>query len=317
MGKDEAWKRDGVGHGDEKDERECDRPLTGAEEEEWSRMEQEWPSRLARYTAPMPSGDQTAALIERVRRIAGGEPADGVSVSGSLSSGPLEPQVPDVWSELERKREHEPVWSKSFVLLRSQWSVYGMRGWLLTAGAMLAAGFGAGSFDYEPSKGLSLWIHWITLFAVGAMTYAFRPVDEGMRLLERLGRHTPMQQTMARFLSVLIVQFAAATLASVLVLGSGLKLPLSEFLYSWTAPLLLFAVAGFVLSQWWGSRIAGAVLLAIWTIQLAAGERLKGVYLLATPELPDYDTTRIVAWVLTGLLLAAFFLSRSGRERRA
>lgn len=317
MRKDEAWKRGGPEQRITEEHQSGDgKPLDEAEEEEWDRLEREWAPRLSRYTAPLPSQDQTAELIERVRRIVSSQPVEIKSAAPAQPSARLEPQLPDLWSELERERAQESSWSNAFVLLRSQWSVYGLRGWLLTAAAMIAAGYGAGAFDYEPSKGLSLWIHWITLFAIGTMTYAFRPVDEGMRILERLGRYTPMQQTMARFLSVLIVQFVAASAASLLVLGSGLKLPLSDFVFSWTAPMLLFAVAGFVLSQWWGSRIAGAALLAIWTIQLAAGDRLKRFYLLATPDLPDYEATRILAWVLTGLLFAAFFVSRTGKERR-
>jgi hypothetical protein len=290
--------------------------LSPGEERELLRLEEAWRGKFARYTASLPTPERTADLIARVRSMADRDESSEYGAQDEASRAGTAPggEIPDVWSELEKARRREPLWSRAYVLFRSQWSVYGTRGWLATAAAMFAAGYGAGQYEYDSARGLSVWLHGITLIAIFAMAYAFRPIDEGMRQLQRIGYYSPLQQTIARFSVVLGVQFAAALAASFMLTDTGIRMALIPFLLGWTAPLLLFAVAGFVLSQWWGTRTAAAALLAVWAAQLAGGDRLQWAYLLATPGLPYYDTTRYIAWAMAAGLLAAYFVLRPGKE---
>jgi hypothetical protein len=290
--------------------------LSPEEERELVRMEKAWRGKFDRYTASLPTPERTADLIARVRSMADRDESSEYGAQDEASRAGTAPggEIPDVWSELEKARRREPLWSRAYVLFRSQWSVYGTRGWLATAAAIFAAGYGAGQYEYDSARGLSVWLHGITLIAIFAMAYAFRPIDEGMRQLQRIGYYSPLQQTIARFSVVLGVQFAAALAASFMLTDTGIRLTLIPFLLGWTAPLLLFAVAGFVLSQWWGTRTSSSALLAVWAAQLAGGDRLQWAYLLATPGLPYYETTRYIAWAMTAGLLAAYFVRRHGKE---
>jgi hypothetical protein len=261
------------------------------EEEQLEQLEQleaRWSARMERFTAPVPSTESILRLLERVK-------AEQVPVQ----------KPADLRAELEAVQMRQSPLQTLFQLVSAQWNFYGSRSWLMTALLMVAASFGGTAYvpTGEPLLALMEWVKWMTLLIIVFVGWAFRSKNEGMRLLERLGAYSLVQQLSARFVLVIGFQMILAGVLSLFVRGASL----GGFWLSWSIPMLFFGVALLALSTWANAKVAVGVSLGLWSLQFFAHQQLGAFDLFALPGMEHFAMSR---WVTAGLTVALWLVWR-------
>ncbi|WP_091832319.1 hypothetical protein [Marininema halotolerans] len=261
-----------------------------SEREELDELEKKWMSRMTSFTTPVPTPEDTLDLIARVKEQA---------------------QKPEKQAEVAPSDHQTGGWMD---LIISQWSFYGMRSWLMSAGWMICFSLmiGAQSITIVPKDEAGVfWIQAVTLTIVLSIAYTFRPQNEGMAMLERLSVYSLAAQTFVRLCMVMGFQWILAIPFSFVIPGldNGWL-----FLWQWTIPLFFFAVITFVMAERWGMGASLSVSLMIWGGQWFARKVLPEVSLMVQTEELSFRPVQLVSLVVAFLLLGAWYISQRRRE---
>lgn len=302
-----------------------------ADDERLLRMEERWRTRFERFTAPEPSREDTFRLIAAIKEIGREQSQQPAALEERcLEPSELSEMAAPVWLtetaeaaaikateaiEVTPTEASEGLFLRAFNLLRSQWNFYGLRSWIMTCIAVGATGYLAYTKHAAPnaSDSLLLWIFGLTLAAIGGISAAFRPRDEGTMILQQLGKYSLLEQTLTRFLLVTCFQLVVAFPISLLLYKEEFGIPLAAFLTGWMAPVLFTAVCGFVLNQWLGMWPSAVFLLAVWSLSLAGSGHLDWLNGLADMESPYFMGIRAVMLMLAALLLTGYALGQRKR----
>lgn len=259
-------------------------------------LEEHWRTRLLSVKVPEPSRENSIALIDAVKN-------SGVQ---------------------EREREvlpfDETIGKKFLNLIISQWNVYGTRSWGATGAAIATAGFIALKAQNDKYNALFIWIIGLTVTVLAAVIYAFRPRDEGTVILQKLGKYSMMEQTMARLVLVTIFQILAALPLSYILYHRGVEVSLADFLLGWSVPVISAAVICFVCVQWFGQWGNAIILFGMAGLLILSPEnvRLNLMNMISHPETESFYTVRGIMLSAAALLMLIYWIRwRNGRKEVA
>jgi hypothetical protein len=134
--------------------------------------------------------------------------------------------------------------------------------------------------------------------------------------LERISTVSSEVAVMGRWVIAIGLDAAAALAATLLSVGMGWESSFAALTLSWLIPLLVSAALSLAVTLRFGISAALIASIAVWSVQLAAGQRLKAFYLIASPGDAYWAASRWVGLVLAAALTAwaCFMLRRTDRE---
>lgn len=134
--------------------------------------------------------------------------------------------------------------------------------------------------------------------------------------LERISTVSSEVAVMGRWVIAIGLDAAAALAATLLSVGMGWESSFAALTLSWLIPLLVSAALSLAVTLRFGISAALIASIAVWSVQLAAGQRLKAFYLIASPGDSYWAASRWVGLVLAAALTAwaCFMLRRADRE---
>ncbi|MRX72137.1 hypothetical protein GJU40_08175 [Bacillus lacus] len=232
------------------------------EDQELSRMEDQWKKRFDRFTSPEPTREQTFSLIEKIKEVEEIKPVD-------------------LRAELEANQSAQSMFSKILNLFLSQWNFHGTASWLLTGIVMLVLTITISHNSVNEIIGYMTWIKWITLIIIAVISYSFRSGNEGNEIIEKLSYYSLIQQMFTRFMIVMGLQLAITLPLSFLILGRANSI---LYLLSSFTPIFFFGVVGFVSTFWFGQKIGSTFALIVWFSQTLFDKQLKSASMFQLPE---------------------------------
>lgn len=257
-----------------------------SEDNELTRLENEWRHRFDRFTAPEPTREQTLDLIRKIKEVDEVKPVD-------------------LRAELEMQQEAQSTSSRVMNLFLSQWNFHGARSWLLTAIVMLILTLTI-SQNGEASGGDFLtWIKWVSLIVIAGMGYAFRSKNEGNHIIETLSYTPVIQQMFTRFLIVMVLQLVITLSLSFIVLGGTNSV---FYVLGSLTPILFFGVVGFVSTMWLGQKIGIAITLFVWFGQVLLEKQSTSISLFQLPGDGNFLLVNIIGVGVSFLLLSSIVL---------
>lgn len=134
--------------------------------------------------------------------------------------------------------------------------------------------------------------------------------------LERISTVSSEVAVMGRWVIAIGLDAAAALAATLLSVGMGWESSFAALTLSWLIPLLVSAALSLAVTLRFSISAALIASIAAWSVQLAAGQRLKAFYLIASPGDSYWAASRWVGLVLAAALTAwsCFMLRRADRE---
>lgn len=259
-----------------------------SEHKELHELEQEWRSRMERFTAPEPTREQTFMLLDNIRNQAAEE----------------RPQ--DMRVELEQLQQSRTPLEQMLDLLTSQWTFYGMRSWILTAIVMLVLTISVYGNDLGVS-GFSIWLKGMSFLMIVLIAYAFRPRNEGNATLEELSYYSLIQQMFARFVIVMGVQLILALPLIFFLLGSASTM---AYIFGTFTPLFFFGTVGFASTFWLGGRVGTIMTAFLWFVQMLLDGQVQSLSLFRLPESDWFMLANVLFMLLSILLLGSIVLKR-------
>lgn len=264
------------------------------ENDELSKLENEWQSRFDRFTVPEPTREQSMLLIEKIK--------------GSEVEKPV-----DLRAELETAQERQTISAQMTNLFLSQWNFHGVRSWLFTGIVMLILTITISQNWGSGETGFTIWIKWTSLIMIAVISYAFRAKNEGNDIIEKLSYTPLVLQMFTRFLIVLVFQLVIAWPLSFIVFGGGSSL---FYMISSFTPLLFFGVVGFVGTLWLGQKLGPTFALVVWFGQVLLEDRLNFASLFQMPGDDDFLLMNLVVLGISCLLLSSVMLKNRQLRNR-
>lgn len=259
-----------------------------SENKELHELEQEWRSRMERFTAPEPTREQTFTLLDNIRNQAAEE----------------RPQ--DIRVDLEQLQQSRTPLEQIFDLLASQWTFYGMRSWILTAIVMLVLTLSV--YGNDPGEsGFSIWLKGMSFLMIVLIAYAFRPRNEGNATLEELSYYPLIQQMFARFVIVMGVQLILALPLIFFFLGSASTM---TYIFGTFTPLFFFGTVGFASTFWLGGRVGTIITSFLWFVQMLLDGQVQSLSLFRLPESDWFVLANVLLMFISILLLGSIALKR-------
>jgi len=256
-----------------------------SENQELTKLEQEWKAHFDRFTAPEPTREMTLDLIQKIKNM-------------EQNQSPV-----DLRQELETTQQSLSTRSKIINMFLSQWNFYGTTSWLLTALLMIAITFTISENFSDAVTGFASWIKWITLLVIGVIGYSFRPKNEGNEIIETLSYYPMIQQIFTRFMIVMGIQLVLTLPLSFVIVG---KESTMLYLVSSFIPVFFFGVIGFVAIFWLGQKIGLSITLFIWFSQVL----LKKKLLFQAPGDEYFIVMNVMVLVVSILLLSSVILKK-------
>lgn len=257
-----------------------------SEDNELSRLENEWAHRFDRFTAPEPTREQTLDLIRKIKKVEEVKPVD-------------------LRADLEMQQEAQSPSSRVMNLFLSQWNFHGARSWLLTAIVMLVLTITISQNGSAEGVDFITWIKWISLIIIASMSYAFRSKNEGSQLIETLSYTPIIQQMFTRFIIVMVLQVAIALPLSFIVIGGTNSI---SYVLASITPILFFGVIGFVSTVWLGQKIGIVLTLLVWFSQVLVEKQLTSFTLFQLPGNESFLLVNMVGVGVSFLLLSSIVL---------
>ncbi|WP_312473518.1 hypothetical protein [Neobacillus sp.] len=253
------------------------------ENQELTKLEKEWKTHFARFTAPEPTREMTLDLIQKMKKI-------------EENQSPV-----DLRLELETTQNSLSTRDKIVNIFLSQWNFYGTTSWLLTGLVMIAITFTISVNTADPLFGFTNWIKWITLLVIAVIGYSFRPKNEGNEIIETLSYYPIIQQMFTRFMIVMGFQLVLALPLCFFIVGRESTI---LYLVSSFIPVFFFGVVGFVATFWLGQKIGLSLTLFIWFSQVL----LKKELLFQVPGDDYFLVMNMIIFGLSILLLSTILL---------
>ncbi|MBS4198239.1 hypothetical protein KHA93_01010 [Bacillus sp. FJAT-49732] len=256
-----------------------------SENQELTKLEQEWKAHFDRFTAPEPTREMTLDLIQKIKNM-------------EQNESPVDLRV-----ELETTQHSLSTRSKIVNMFLTQWNFYGTTSWLLTGLLMIAITFTISENVADAVSGFASWIKWITLLVIGVIGYSFRPKNEGNEIIETLSYYPMIHQIFIRFMIVMGFQLLLTLPLSFIVVGkeSTILYLVSSFL-----PVFFFGVIGFVAIFWLGQKIGVSIALFIWFSQVL----LKKKLLFQTPDNEYFLVMNVIILGVSVLLLSSVLFKK-------
>jgi hypothetical protein len=257
-----------------------------SEDQELSRLENEWKNRLNRFTSPEPTREQTFHLIEKIKGMEDIKPVD-------------------LRAELEASQAAQSTSSKMVNMVLSQWNFYGTSSWLLTGIVMLLLTIMISVGTDNEMTGFMAWMKWITLVMIAVMCYAFRSRNEGNDILEKLSYYSLVHQMFTRFIIVMGLQVAMMLPLSFIILGKSSSL---LYLSGSFTPIFFFGVIGFISTMWLGHKAGVILTLFVWFSQVLFDQQLQSASMFQLPWNEHFLLMNVVILGLSSLLLSSLLL---------
>ncbi|KKO54788.1 hypothetical protein XI25_04705 [Paenibacillus sp. DMB20] len=264
-------------------------------------LEEHWRTRLLSVKVPEPSREDSIALIDSVKNLGAQErevlPFNVIETLKAETMFHPQAEYP--------KLPDETIGQKFLNLVISQWNVYGTRSWGATGAAIAAAGFIALKAQNDKYNALFIWIIGLTVTVLAAVIYAFRSRDEGTVILQKLGKYSMMEQTMARLVLVTIFQIFAALPLSYILFRQGAEVSLADFLLGWSVPVISAAVICFVCIQWFGQWGNAIILFGTAGLLIVSPEnaRLNFMDMISQPQTESFYAVRGIMLSAAALLM--------------
>lgn len=257
-----------------------------SEDQELSRLENEWKNQFDRFTSPEPTREQTIELIQKIKEVEEMKPID-------------------ISAELEAAQAAQTMKEKVVNVFLSQWNFHGTASWLLTGIVMLVLTITISQNTQNEMTGFLAWIKWLTFIMIAVMSYAFRAKNEGNHIIETLSYYPFILQMFTRFMIVMGLQLVFTLALSFFILKDA-----SSILYLIGAftPIFFFGVVGFVTTMWFGQKIGVLLTIFIWFIQILFDKQLRAASLFQLPENEYFLLMNAVVFALSILLLGSMLV---------
>ncbi|MEK3886426.1 hypothetical protein [Bacillus sp. FSL K6-3431] len=259
-----------------------------SEDQELSRLENEWKQRFDRYTAPEPTRENTMNLIQKIKEVEEIKPVD-------------------LRAEFEATQATQTMKEKVTNAFLSQWNFHGSASWILTGIVMLVLTITISQNTQNEMTGFLAWIKWITLIIIAVMGYAFRSKNEGNQIIETLSYYPLIQQMFTRFIFVMGLQLVITLPLSIFILGNA-----SSVLYLICAftPIFFFGVFGFVSTMWFGQKIGVFLTIFVWSTQILIDKQFQSTSLFQLPKNDYFLLINTGIFTASILLLSSILLKR-------
>lgn len=232
-----------------------------SEDQELTRLENEWKNSFDRFTVPEPTSENTINLIQKIKDAEEMKPID-------------------IRMELEAAQTTQTMKEKVINAFLSQWNFYGSRSWLLTAIVMLILTITIRHNTQDEMIGFLAWVKWGSLIMIAVMGYAFRAKNEGNQIIETLSYYPLAQQMFTRFILVMGLQLMITLSLSFFLFGNASSI---LYLIGTFTPLFFFGVVGFISTMWFGQRIGILLTIFIWSVHSLFGQQFQSISLFQLP----------------------------------